>query len=371
MVNPGLEGVTVAETRLSDIDGENGTLVIAGYPVEELATKATYEETLFLLLEDRLPDRDELRSFRAQLAERRAIRPEVESLLRAAADENAPAMDALRMGLAAASLGEDDPEASATRVVSVIPTIVATYWRYRRGEAPPDPDPELGHAANYYWLVTGEKPDDAAVRGLETYLNTVVDHGLNASTFTARTVVSTDSDLISAATAAVGALKGPLHGGAPGPVLDMLEAIHTGGDPGEFVRAKLDAGERLMGFGHRVYDVRDPRAAVLSSAAERFYRTGGDEAFFETVRDFETTATDLLAEHKPGRSLATNVEFYTAVLLRGIGVPRELFTPTFAASRAGGWMAHCLEQREHNRLIRPDSVYAGERGREWTPLEQR
>jgi citrate synthase len=371
MVQSGLDGVTVAETRLSDIDGENGRLVIAGYPVEQLAANATYEETLFLLLEDRLPDRTELQSFRAQLAEQRTISPAVQSLLQAAADEGTDPMAALRMGLAAADLGRDDSAATATRVVAVIPTIIATYWRSRRGQKPLESDPELSHAANYYWLLTGEKPDDSTVRGLETYLNTVVDHGLNASTFTARTVVSTDSDLVSAATAAVGALKGPLHGGAPGPALDMLETIHAGGDPESYVRAKLDAGERLMGFGHRVYDVRDPRAAVLEHAAERFYDESGDEAFFETVRAFETTATELLAEHKPGRDLATNVEFYTAVLLRGLEIPRELFTPTFAAARAGGWMAHCLEQREHNRLIRPDSAYVGASGREWTPLDER
>ncbi len=220
-------------------------------------------------------------------------------------------------------------------------------------------------------MLTGERPAAPTVRGLETYLNTVVDHGLNASTFTARTIVSTESDFVSAATGAVGALKGPLHGGAPGPVLEMLETIHDGGDAEAYVRDRLDAGERVMGFGHRVYDVRDPRAAVLSNAAERFYDEAGDEAFFETVRAVEQTATDLLAEHRPDHELATNVEFYTAVLLRGVGVPRELFTPTFAVARAGGWMAHCLEQREHNRLIRPASTYVGERGREWVPVDRR
>jgi len=374
MVTTGLEGVTVAETRLSDIDGENGRLTIAGFPVEDLAANATYEETLFLLLHDRLPDRGELQSVRADLVERRGIAPQVRELLREAASEEAPAMDALRMGLAAASLGNGeatDPEETAKRVVAVIPTIVATYWRYRQGKAPLDPDPELGHAANYLRLLTGEKPDESAVRGLETYLSTVVDHGLNASTFTARTVVSTESDLVSAATAAVGALKGPLHGGAPGPVLAMLREVHRGGQPEAYVREKLDAGERLMGFGHRVYDVRDPRAAVLSDAAERFYEAAGDEAFFETVTEFEGTATELLAEHKPDHSLATNVEFYTAVLLHGVGVPRALFTPTFAVARAGGWMAHAIEQLGNNRIIRPSSAYVGARGREWTALDAR
>ncbi|MDS0283559.1 citrate synthase [Haloarcula onubensis] len=369
----GLEGVTVAETRLSDIDGEAGELVVGGFPVETLATNASYEETLFLMLEDRLPTADELAGFRADLAARRDLCEAAHAVVRRAAADGESAMDALRMGLAAASLDADtgDHRAAAKRVVAVVPTIVAAYWRYREGESPVDPDPDLGHAANYLAMLTGETPDDHAVRGLETYLNTVVDHGLNASTFTARTVVSTESDLVSAATAAVGALKGPLHGGAPGPVLEMLRTVHETGDPAAYVRETLDAGERLMGFGHRVYRVRDPRAAVLSTAAERFYGAAGERAFYDTVEQFESVALDLLAEHKPDRRLATNVEFYTAALLHGVGVPRELFTPTFAVARSGGWMAHCLEQLADNRLVRPVSRYVGETDREWTPVERR
>ena len=372
-LNRGLEGVTVAETRLSRIDGENGELVVSGFPIEELATRASYEESLFLLLYDRLPTATEHDEFRADLAARREIGDEVRAVLRRAAAEDESAMDALRMGVAAATLGTDDgdPDADARRVVAVFPTVVATYWRFRQDEEPLAPRSDLSHAANYLYMLTGEVPTDAAVRGLETYLNTVIDHGLNASTFTARAVVSTESDLVSAATAAVGSLKGPLHGGAPGPVLDMLRAVHDDGNPEGFVRDKLDAGERLMGFGHRVYSVRDPRAAVLSTAAERFYEDAGDADFFATVREFETVAVDLLAEHKPGRALETNVEFYTAALLHGIGIPQALFTTTFAVARVGGWMAHCLEQKDDNRLVRPVSRYVGETDRAWTPVDER
>jgi len=372
-INRGLEGVPVAATRLSSIDGETGELIIGGFELPELATTAAYEETLYLLFHDRLPDSEELTSFRADLAERRQIGEEVRAVLRQAAAEEKPAMDALRMGAAAANLGHEDgdPEDDARRVIAAFPTIVATYWRYRQGKEPVSPDPDLGHAANYLYMLTGDRPTDAAVRGLETYLNTVVDHGLNASTFTARVVVSTESDVVSAATAAVGTLKGPLHGGAPGPVLDMLQAVHESGDPEGFVREKLDAGDRLMGFGHRVYRVRDPRAAVLSAAAEEFYADGGNSDFFETVVEFEDIAVELLDEHKPGRRLETNVEFYTAALLHGVGVPRDLFTATFGIARAGGWMAHCLEQLEDNRLIRPESQYVGESGRTWIPVDQR
>jgi len=372
-LNPGLEGVAVAETRLSAIDGEKGELIIGGFPLEELAPNATYEESLYLLLHDRLPTRDELEDFRDDLAGRRSVDDAVlEVLRRAAAEEHSP-MDALRMGVAAAPLRAraDAPEEKARRVVAVIPTLIAAYWRFQEGESPVVPREDLGHAANYLYMLTGEAPSDADVRGLETYLNTVIDHGLNASTFTARTVVSTESDLISAATAAIGALKGPLHGGAPGPVLDMLREVHENGDPDAHVRRTLEAGERLMGFGHRVYRARDPRAPVLSDAAERFYERAGDENFFETARALEESGTRILAEHKPDRSLKTNVEFYTAVLLHGIGIPQALFTTTFAAARAGGWMAHALEQKRNNRLVRPVSRYVGDVGRTWTPVDKR
>ena len=374
----GLEDVTVAQTRLSSIDGEEGALLIGGYPVEDIAPNATYEEELYLLLHDSLPNAEELRDFRADLARRRSIPDEVASVVRRAAREGRPAMDALRMGLAAVTLSTDlgDPSAAeaedeALRVVAAMPTIVAAYWRFRQGADPVSPRTELGHAANYLYMLRGEEPSQSAVRGLETYLNTVVDHGLNASTFAARTVVSTEADLVSAATAAVGALKGPLHGGAPGPVLNMIQEAHDRGNCEEVVRARLDAGERLMGFGHRVYRARDPRADVLSAAAEQFYAGAGRENVFETARELEAVGSRLLAERKPDRRLETNVEFYTAVLLHGIGLPAELFSPTFAVSRAGGWVAHALEQKRNNRLVRPVARYDGAEGRTWTPIGER
>ncbi len=373
-LNRGLENVLVAETRLSSIDGEAGELVIGGFPLAELGANATYEETLFLLYEDRLPTPDELDAFRADLASLRAVPEATIDLLRAAAaDDDQSPMDALRMGIAAASLGRDggeNPRRDALRAVAQTPTIVAAYWRLVRGDEPIDPEPELRHAADYLRMLTGETPTEEAARGIETYLNTVVDHGLNASTFTARVIVSTDSDVVSAVTGAVGALKGPLHGGAPGPVLDMIEAVADSGDSEGYVRERLAAGERVMGIGHRVYEVRDPRAAVLSDAAERFY-DGQDAAFFVTARELEETAVEVLEAEKPGRRLAANVEFYTAVLLHGVGIPRDLFSPTFGVARVGGWTAHCLEQLEDNRLIRPRARYVGEDDRTWTSVEER
>lgn len=372
-LSPGLDDIAVAETRLTRIDGETGELVVRGYPIEDLAGNATYEETAFLLLNGRLPTSEELSAFRASLSTHRAIEDEIRGTLERAAREGESAMDALRMGVAAGSLGadRDTRDDELRRIIAVVPTIVATYWRYRQGKDPVAPRDDLQHAANYLYMLTGEKPSDARVAGLETYLSTVADHGLNASTFAARVVVSTESDLVSAATAAVGTLKGPLHGGAPGPVLEMLRTVYETGDAEGYVRETLEEGERLMGFGHRVYRTRDPRAAVLEAAARRFY-TGRDAAdFFETAQEFETVATDLLAERIPNRRLAANVEFYTATLLAGLGVPKELFAATFAVSRVGGWMAHAREQLAENRLVRPSARYVGETGRSWTPVAER
>jgi citrate synthase len=372
-LNTGLEDIAVAETRLSRIDGETGELVIRGFSINELATDATYEETVFLLLNGRLPTGDDLAKFRAELSTHREISDEVRAVLQRAAREEKSAMDALRMGIAAANLGEEeqDAESDIRRVIAVVPTITTTYWRYRQGKEPVAPREDLRHAANYLYMLTGEEPTEAKARGLETYLNTVADHGLNASTFSARVVVSTESDLVSAATAAVGALKGSLHGGAPGPVLEMLQDVYETGDPEGYAHETLHAGERLMGFGHRVYRVRDPRATVLESAAERFYEASGDADFFETAQEFEDIAIDLLTEHMSDRRLETNVEFYTAILLDGVGIPKELFTTTFAVSRVGGWMAHAREQLNNNRLIRPNARYVGNTERSWTPIEER
>jgi citrate synthase len=372
-VRPGLEGVAVAETRLSNIDGDAGELVIAGFPIEELAANATYEESVFLLFEDRLPTKTELSSFQSTLAAKRTLSDPIHNVLKDAASEGVNVMDALRMGIAVATIGNDSTvsKAQAKRLVSIVPTIVAAYWRYRMGQEAVAPREDLGHTANYLYMLSGEEPDPAAVRGLETYLTTVVDHGLNASTFVARAIVSTESDLFSAVTGAVGSLTGPLHGGAPGPVLDMLQQVHETGDPAEFISERLAADERLMGFGHRVYQTRDPRAAVLERATQRFTSDGDNRTFFSTVERFEDVALRELAEHKPERALKTNVEFYTAVLLHAIGIPRELFTATFAVSRVGGWTAHCLEQHDANKIVRPASQYVGATDRIWTPISER
>jgi citrate synthase len=385
MVNSGLEGIVAAATKLSLVDGERGELVIAGYQVGELAAHATFEETTWLLWHGELPSIAQLESFRATLSAARSLAPATIALLRECARAGLAPMDALRAAAGTISLpaaaGNVAQRAAAVNsaqraddpagIVACLPAVVASYWRLTRGMEPIEPRLDLGHAAGFLYMLNGDVPDPERVRGLETYLNTVVDHGLNASTFAARVITSTGSDLVSAVVGALGALKGPLHGGAPGPALDMVFEIGEAARAEAMLRAKIEAGEKLMGFGHRVYKVRDPRADVLAQAAERLFTRAGDMSLYRLARSVEATALRLLEEYKPGRRLQTNVEFYTALLLHGLGLDVTLFTPTFAISRVSGWIAHALEQQRANRIIRPQSEYVGPRDRRWVPLPDR
>lgn len=361
-IHEGLQGVVATATRLSLVDGAAGQLVLAGHRVEDIAPRATVEEMAYLLWYGELPDARRLAQLRADLAARRTLPPATARLLRDAAACAVPPMDALRMAVGTLSLGRpENPEDDARTLVAAFPAIVGGYWRLLHGQQPLEARQDLSHAAHSLHQIFGGEIAPERARGLETYLNTVCDHGLNASTFAARVIVSTRSDLVSAVTGAVGALKGPLHGGAPGPALDMVFEIAQGDRAEDVIRARLDRGERLMGFGHRVYRVRDPRADVLAAAAERFFAADGDRELYALARHVEQVALRLLAERKPDRRLDTNVEFYTALLLHGLGLPKELFTPTFAVGRVLGWTAHCLEQLREGRLIRPESVYIGPR----------
>ena len=377
IVRPGLEGVVAAQTRLSSVDGEAGELIIGGFPVETLASQAAFEETVYLLLEGVLPNARQLTAFRGELGSRRACSPEILRVLQIAAAQKIPAMDLLRMAVGILALGTDgetsigDDANAALKLVAVFPTIVAGYARLLGGLEPVPPRADLSHAANYLYMLFGRAPSPDRVRAMETYLNTVVDHGLNASTFAARVIISTQSDLISAIVGAIGALKGPLHGGAPGPALDMVFEIGEVGRAESILREKIERGERFMGFGHRVYRVRDPRADVLAEAAAQLYATDADKKLYDLARHVERTILRLLEEYKPGRKIQTNVEFYTALLLHGLELPTDLFTPTFAVGRVAGWVAHCFEQQKQNRLIRPDSEYIGEKGRHWVTVTER
>ena len=369
---PGLEGVIAAETRLSRVDGQLGELIIGGYRLEELAPNATFEEVVYLLWHGNRPDASKLKQFKQMLAAKRMLPDATLALLEDLAHQRKPAMDALRT--AAATLDLDLPDLSTRESASVIlarlPTIVAAYHRLVNGERPIEPDRSLSHTANYLYMLSGTRPTASQVKGMETYLNTVIDHGLNASTFTSRVIIATQTDMLSAVVGGIGALKGPLHGGAPGPALDMVFEIGTAERAESFLREKIERGERLMGFGHRVYKVRDPRADVLGAAAEKMFKSMASESpegfeLYKLALAVEDKALELLEEYKPGRNLQTNVEFYTALLLHGLGLPSDLFSPTFAISRAAGWMAHCFEQLETGRIIRPKASYIGEIHQSW------
>lgn len=362
----GLEGVVAAQTRLSQVDGQNGVLIIGGYAVEELARHAGLEAAAHLLWRGRLPDIAEQKNLTAKMAELRQLSPLTLDLLRAAA--KAPPIDALRMACATLSLGLSDPNAitpeadfaASMRLTACFPTIVAAHARIARGQDPIPPRANLSLAANFLYMVHGREVDPAAARALDNYWVTVIDHGMNASTFTARVIASTRSDMVSSVTGALGALKGPLHGGAPGPVLDMLHEIKTADRAEPWLRNEIAQGRRIMGFGHRVYRVRDPRAEVLSHVAEQLGNAQlENRQLYDLARHVEKTALRVLAETKPGRHLSTNVEFFTALVLQALGLEPAQFVAMFACGRVAGWCAHVIEQHAEDHLIRPQSEYIG------------
>jgi len=346
----GLDEVVAAETLLSDVDGAGGRLTIRGHALAELADRWSVEAVMALLLDGffELPEPEVLR---AELA---AARADVHNRTAAHLPRLAAlgAYDGMRAGIAFLPDGESFDD--ALRLIAAPAVLLPALLRIERGERPIAPQPGLGHAADMHWMLTGSEAP-AKARALETYLVTICDHGLNASTFAARVVASTGAGLMSAALAGLGALKGPLHGGAPGPVIEMLDAIGESGNAHAWLGDRVQRGERLMGFGHRIYRVRDPRADALKAAVRRL-GSGGRLAFAEAV---ERAALDVLRTHKPHRPLETNVEFYTALLLEALGFPPHAFTGVFAAGRMAGWLAHAREQALTGRLLRPRSRYVG------------
>ena len=364
----GLEGIVAATTALSKVEGTAGRLIYRGYNIHDLARTTTFEEVMHLLWFGHLPNRAELSDLQARLVAERTLPTAVLNILRELPPTAEP-MDALRTAVSAwgATSVKGKPTIDqAIGVTARFPLFLAAFHRLRNGLDPLASQSELGHAANYLYLLTGQKPEEQHVRALDAYLVLLADHGMNASTFTARVVASTESDIASAVVAAVGALKGPLHGGAPSKVLDMLQAIGTTDRAESWLRDALARGDRLMGFGHRVYKTEDPRAEELREMA----RLASPQEF-ALARRVEELALALLEEQKPGRRLYTNVEFYSAVLLASVGLPGDLFTPTFAVSRAAGWTAHILEQVGNNRLIRPEADYTGPTEMRFVPLNER
>lgn len=351
----GLENVVAAETVLSDVDGLAGRLVIRGLPLGVIAGRMSAEAVTALLWQDffvGLP-----RDLKAPLAAARVfVWQELSRHLPSVVDLSV--FDGLRALVA--RLPDGEGLADAFSLVAAPAVLVPALIRQRSGLAPLRPDPDIGQAADMLRMLEGRAADPARVAALDAYLVTVADHGLNASTFAARVVASTGAGLTSSVLAALGALKGPLHGGAPGPVLDMLDAIGSADRAEDWIADELAAGHRLMGFGHRIYRVRDPRADALAGALDRLRNSGsGDARRSALAAAVESAALAALARHKPDRPLATNVEFYTALLLEAVGFPREAFTPVFAAGRVSGWLAHAREQAMGGKLIRPKSLYVG------------
>jgi citrate synthase len=367
----GLADVVAASTAISDIDGRAGRLFYRGYDIHDLAGRITFEECAHLLLRGTLPTRDELAGLEAELAAARTLPPIVEQVVTEIAAKAGP-MEALRTLLSVVGLDDADKESNdpaanqrkAVRLVAQMPLLVARFEHARRGTAMPDADPTLGTAGNFLLQITGERPTERAAAAFDECLVLHADHTMNASTFAARVCAATLSDMHSAVVAAIGTLKGPLHGGANEAVMKSLLAIGGPERVDAFVRAELDAGKKLMGFGHRVYKTEDPRATHLRRLSRELGEERGDTTYFRMSSDMERVVLEV-------KGLYPNVDFFAASVYHSLGIPIDLFTPVFAVSRMAGWTAHVIEQHADNRLIRPDSEYIGPRDQKWVPIDER
>jgi citrate synthase len=356
---PGLEGVVATQTAICKV--ADGELVYRGYHIDELAGRAEYEEVAYLLLHGALPDKDQLRDFKAELVKNRQISPLLRDLIKDMSESGTP-MDVLRTVISATALedpseGDNSPDAElrkAIRLTAKLPTVLAAYIRRRKGLQPIPPEPSLGHAANFAHMALGETAHPRAAEVLNTCFILQAEHGLNASTFTGRIVASTGADCGAALSAAVGALSGPLHGGAPAYVIPMLDEVAAAGDAEMYVKDLLDRGGRIMGFGHRIYRAEDPRSRILKRTAKEL-----GAARVEVAEELEAVALAALQERHPERVLATNVEYYSAVVLDVAEIPPALAPAMFACSRVAGWSAHILEQKRTGRLFRPSAKYVG------------
>ncbi len=361
---PGLEGVIVAETEVGDVRGLEGFYHYRQYSAVELADKRSLEDIWFLLFEGHLPSADESAAFATEVRGLRSVPPAVAELLPAVARTGGPIMDQLRSAVSLIGHSQGfrpwlDIDAielrrNALQVCAAVPTLITSLHRLARGLDPIAPDPQLGYGENYLWMLTGERPDPDKARAVEQYQILTIDHGFNASTFTSRVITSTGADLAAAVTGGIGALSGPLHGGAPSRALDLLEAIGTPDNARPYLVDAVTRGDKIMGFGHRVYKTTDPRSEFLRGVAQRI-----EAAKVGFATQVEQTVVDVLAELKPGRELYANVEFYAGVVMEDVGLPAELFSPTFASSRVIGWCANILEQAADNRIIRPSARYVG------------
>jgi len=377
----GLEGVLVAESELSHVDGEVGRLVYRGYDIEDLARGASYEEVLYLLWHGSLPTREQLDAFTADLAAERAVDDDVLETVRTLADAGERPMAALRTATSMLSAydpdadADDDGDATARarrqgrRITAKIPTVLAAFERARQGEAPVAPDPDLSYAGNFLYMLTGTEPDDVSEETFDMALTLHADHGLNASTFTAMVIGSTMADVYSGVTGGIGALSGSLHGGANQDVMEVLHEIdESSKDPVSWVKDAREDGRRIPGFGHRVYKVKDPRAKILQEKLRDLSESSGDTKWLDYTTAIEEYLTE---EGLLDKGIAPNVDFYSGSVYDSLGIPVDMYTPIFAMSRAGGWIAHMVEYQADNRLIRPRARYTGPESAELVPIDER
>jgi len=370
----GLEGVVAADTKMSYIDGEKGVLEYVGIPIGQLAEHSTFEETVFLLWNGRLPKKDELASFGAEIRKRYELPAGMEQRLLALPRDAKP-MHMIRTMVSALSMHDQNPDANdpaslrdkALNILARVPTLLAYFHRYRSGMPLVRPDGKLGIAENFLYMLNGEMPKPTMAKAMDVCLVLHADHGLNNSTFTARVMMSTQSDMYSAITAAIGSLKGPLHGGANEGVMVMLNEIPSVEAAEKYVLDKLAKKDKIMGFGHRIYKSYDPRATHLQVLAKDLAAETGNTALFDKSKRIE----EVMATAVAAKGIYPNVDFYSATTYHCIGLPLDMFTPVFVIARAGGWAGHVIEQMSDNRLFRPDVDYKGPHEVKYTPMSAR
>ena len=376
-INRGLDGVNIDTSKICFIDGQKGDLIYRGYDIRELADKASFEEVIYLLWNDDLPTKEQLVAFKQELQPHFEVPSAIFDILRSLPSDVHP-MHAMRTVVSALAAFDENPDDVSlenvrrigTKLTAQFPTVTAAFQRIREGKECVEPHPELSVAGNFLYMLTGEEPTDAATRVMDVALVLHAEHGSNASTFTARSTASTLTDVYSAITAAVGSLKGPLHGGANTAVMKALEEIGSVERVEPYVMETLAKPHgRVMGFGHRVYRVLDPRAAVLRDVAKKLADESGESKWFEMSLEMERVMDREM--EKRGREVKPNVDFFSASVYRMLGFPPDMYTPIFAVARISGWMAHLYEQYADNRIMRPRLVYEGPRGKTFTPIEER
>lgn len=373
-LRPGLDGVPATQSAICDIDGDQGLLTYRGYPMQELALNSSFLETAYLLIWGELPTRDQLTAFEHEVQMHRRVSFRVRDMMKCFPASGHP-MDALQSSAAALGLfysrrAIDDPNyiyKAVVRLIAKIPTMVAAFQLIRKGQDPIQPRDDLAYSANFLYMLTEREPDPLAARIFDRCLMLHAEHSLNASTFSARVTASTLTDPYAVVASAVGTLAGPLHGGANEDVLAMLEEIGTPDQAGAYLDQAIAAKRKVMGFGHREYRVKDPRAVILQSFVEEMFDQFGHDNLYDVARALEREAETRLGP----KGIYPNVDFYSGLVYRKLGIPRDLFTPVFAIARVAGWLAHWREQLGANRIFRPSQIYSGSQPRVWLPMDDR